>query len=379
MNIVFVFGSKWPSTGAGTSFTTLNCHGLAKADPGNNIELLVTKNTVKPSDEELTDYFGLTPLENLNICMLEEVPLFSITTVFYIKAYKKLVSDAKKGKVDVVITRKVGFLPYLYLLKKKYDLKVYFEAHDFYLDLSLRREKKAKKHLFQKWFLPKTDGIICHQVLLKDLYQKYLSGQRFCIARTGVKHIIKDKDLWDRTYLGYIGTIDDRKRVKDIIYALKEVKDQDLKLLIIGGRDKEKNDNLLDFATTLGLDGRVEITGWISQRDIEKYLKKIKIGIVPLEDTFFNKYLTSPMKIFNYFSYGIPVIGSDLPSVREIVTERGGLFYSDMGELSRAINKLNSSEELYHRFSEYILQKSANLLWENRGKKILKFIEQTQT
>jgi glycosyltransferase involved in cell wall biosynthesis len=48
----------------------------------------------------------------------------------------------------------------------------------------------------------------------------------------------------------------------------------------------------LDLARSLDVDDRVEITGWVSRKEVEEYLKKAKIGIVPLADTFFNRHLT---------------------------------------------------------------------------------------
>ncbi len=197
------------------------------------------------------------------------------------------------------------------------------------------------------------------------------------MARTGIKEVIKNNNLWENQYLGYVGSLDERKRVKDIIYALKEVKDKGLKLLIIGGKTQEEIDRYLELAHKLGLEDRVEVTGWISRKEMEEHLKRVKIGVVPLEDTFFNRNLTSPMKIFNYFSYGIPIKGSKLPTVEEIVTEQGGIFYENgnLEELVGAIDRLNSSKEVFDSYSQYILERAEGLLWEKRGEKIIEFLD----
>jgi glycosyltransferase involved in cell wall biosynthesis len=84
------------------------------------------------------------------------------------------------------------------------------------------------------------------------------------------------------------------------------------------------------------------------------------------------------MKIFNYFSYGIPVIGTDLPTIKEIVTDKGGIFYEpgNIEQLITAINQLNSSQQIFNKYSNYILKRAEELLWEKRGRKILEFINQ---
>ena len=39
------------------------------------------------------------------------------------------------------------------------------------------------------------------------------------------------------------------------------------------------------------------------------------IGIVALEDDFFNRHLTCPVKALDFLALGMPVVASDLPSV----------------------------------------------------------------
>jgi glycosyltransferase involved in cell wall biosynthesis len=351
---------------------------LAKASTDYNIRLLVTKNTEKDFNEVLEEYFDLEPIKNFKIEFISNHGLLDRVTKFYLESFNRIRRLAKEGKVEAVITRKVGFLPYLYLLKRLYNIKVFFEVHDFYFDLKLKGERSnIKKSLFERWFLPKVDGVVCHQSQLIKLYKRYMPDQNYCLARTGIKEVIKNPNLWKNKYLGYVGSLDKRKRVEDIFQALNKISDDSLKLLIIGGKSQKVIDKYLALAKCLGIEDRVEVTGWISRNDLEKRLKEIKIGITPLADTFFNRYLTSPMKIFNYFSHGIPVISTDLPAPREIITEKGGIFYEngDIDGLVEAINQLNLSKEIFDSYSNYIIEKSEELLWEKRGEKIIEFIK----
>jgi glycosyltransferase involved in cell wall biosynthesis len=84
------------------------------------------------------------------------------------------------------------------------------------------------------------------------------------------------------------------------------------------------------------------------------------------------------MKIFNYFSYGIPIIGSDLPTIREIVTSEGGIFYKkgEKDKLATAIESLSLENDLYDKKSKYIFKRALELTWEKRGEKIIDFINQ---
>src|SRR5690606_3433789 len=62
-----------------------------------------------------------------------------------------------------------------------------------------------------------------------------------------------------------------------------------------------------------GLTNSVSITGWVNHNEIPDYLSKIDIAIHHSA----NPYM-SPLKIFEYMAMGLPVIGPDIPSVREI-------------------------------------------------------------
>lgn len=378
LNIIYVFFGDWPCQEAGINFSTLTSYGLAKASENNNINLIVSKNSNNDYKHILKNYFNLNPTDNFTVNMIDSDFFTGKSTLFYLKTFKKIKEINRSQKVDAIITRTIGFLPYLLMLKKILNIKVFFEAHDFYLDLNTDRAKrKKKKFLFQKLFLPKLNGVICHQNILKELYKEQIPNQNYCVARTGIKNINSSDDPWNNNYIGYIGSLQKRKKVEDLIYAVKRIDNKDIKLMIIGGRDNITINYYLDLIKELKLEDRVEITGWLDKVEVSKKLKKLKIGIVPLADTFFNRYLTSPMKIFDYFSYGIPVIATDLPPNREIITEECGVFYKpgDINALVKAINRLNSSKETYDYYSDNIIKKAEDLLWEKRGEIITNFIE----
>ncbi|RAK11940.1 glycosyltransferase involved in cell wall biosynthesis [Halanaerobium saccharolyticum] len=373
MYIKYVFGEKWPSQSAGISFTTFANYGIAQANPQNDIELIVTGQ--RQQDEVLNNYFGLKPLNNFNIKYIKDKSILSKTTKFYWNTYNYLKNKAKNKELDVIITRKIGFFPFLLMLKKKYDIKIFYEAHNFYLDLSLKEEKHYKKKLYQKLFLPYFNGIICHHETLKDLYNNYLPNQKYIIARTGIKNIYNYKKT--NYNLAYIGALGDRKNLKDMFKALSKIKNQKSKLIIIGGTNKEKIKKCKKIAENYNVEDRIEITGWINRKEIDDVLRNVMIGLVPLEDIFFNRYLTSPMKIFNYFSHGIPVIGTNIPTVKEILNNKYGLLYrpNDYIDLADKIDILMEDNKLYNNISKKIINDYSSMKWKDRGEKILNSIE----
>ena len=63
-----------------------------------------------------------------------------------------------------------------------------------------------------------------------------------------------------------------------------------------------------------------------------------------LEDA--SKYETSPVKLFEYLSSGVPVVASDLPSIRDIVTDKEVCFFTpdDPKDLAGKIQSIWTEE-----------------------------------
>ena len=149
------------------------------------------------------------------------------------------------------------------------------------------------------------------------------------------------------------------------------------KLLLIGGKTTDEINEVLRLTNKYNISDKVEVTGWIDKKAVNSYLAKTLIGVLPLEPTFFNKYLTSPLKLFDYFSFGCPILASDLPTVRELMQENEmGLFYNPTSK-DDMLNKLNillHENELLKNMSDNIYLKAEEYFWNKRGEKIKSII-----
>jgi glycosyltransferase involved in cell wall biosynthesis len=71
-----------------------------------------------------------------------------------------------------------------------------------------------------------------------------------------------------------------------------------------------------------GMNGwnRVSFLGWQHRDGVKRALGASRIGLVLLHPTPFH-ILSYPWKMFEYMSAGIPIVASDFPGLREVVTE----------------------------------------------------------
>ena len=379
LNKVFV-DSPLPAV----NFSIANAYGLAEA--GSETFLMVQKKSEKLTATKLLESFHLKPLPNFHIHLNLEKKVLGIKTNqwFYIKAFKEIKKLHQEKPIDAVISRDPGALPYLAKLKKIRGIKVFYQPHNFYVDLSRRPDvnpTNAKKyHLLEKNYISKIDGVLCLQEAQAELFRNEFPDQTVLVAKPGLLRIKPYAPAgFYRKLIGYVGSLQLKKGINTLLEAFKLVGKNEFKVILVGGRSQKEIAEVKQRIFELGLEDRVLITGWVSYEQVEVYLEKISVGIIPLTDEFYNQHLTAPNKFFDYLSHGIPVVASDLPSTRSFMNQNeGGLFVptGDPEKLAQAIKVVFKTEDGYNTFRESAHAKAKDYLWKNQAKTMIELIRE---
>lgn len=184
---------------------------------------------------------------------------------------------------------------------------------------------------------------------------------------------LNNKPALAKEYVIYVGDIRMIRGAKEMVLAMQNANDLDLKLKL-GGRiypnDFRKELLQIDKA------GRVEFLGWVSHYKIPEVLGKALCGLVVLhpsggyEEAF-------PVKLFEYMASGIPVIASDFPVWRKIIEEADcGLMVNPKKpeEIAKAINYLNENPDEANRLGENGRKAAKEYYsWEQEEKKLIQF------
>ncbi|MBK7980208.1 MAG: glycosyltransferase [Ignavibacteriae bacterium] len=372
MKIAYVHTGKWPSNSPSFTFATNNA--VALAQEFEECFLFVKNNSEKTSDEIINNELNISFPKNLTIIRFANNSIINTNYFYYRNVFKTLKKLIRQNNVDIVITRNPTFLKYLIKIKLKFKIKVYFETHDFYANLKLRDDinhsKKRKIEKIENKFIPRIDGVICLQNSQKELYEEHFPNVNIFVTRTGLRDI--ENINHEKKYVTYIGSLDKHKGVDQLIQAAAQSRSKP-EILIIGGKTEFEVEETKNIISNYYNPDYVKITGWINKKEMSEYLAKTAIGIIPLENTFFNKYLTSPLKLFDYYSFCIPVIASDLPSTRELIIEaKTGLFFGSVSDLADKIDELLLSNCIIDEMRNNIQEYAQKFLWINRAKELKK-------
>ncbi len=176
----------------------------------------------------------------------------------------------------------------------------------------------------------------------------------------------------DKKIVMYTGHLYEWKGASTLLQTARNLKIQmpNIKFVFVGGA----NEDVKKFKQIAGDLDNVLILGHKPHAEIPKYLAAADVLVLPnTAKEEISRSHTSPLKLFEYLAARRPIVASDLPSIREILSEETAIFFipDDAKSLKEAIRKALEDQELCTRISQNGWQLVQNFTWENRAKKIL--------
>ncbi|HYN43794.1 MAG TPA: glycosyltransferase family 4 protein [Thermoanaerobaculia bacterium] len=146
-------------------------------------------------------------------------------------------------------------------------------------------------------------------------------------------------------YLIYFGALQPWQGIDTLLHAFARLADLDSLRLVVCGSGRSRHARAAEkLAGKLGLGEKVIWRWELPSSELEPWLGNALLSIAPLRACSRNvEQGCAPLKILESLAAGVPVVASDLPPVREIVTDgvEGRLVAPDRpAELARAIRVL---------------------------------------
>lgn len=165
--------------------------------------------------------------------------------------------------------------------------------------------------------------------------------------------------------VGYVGVLRGWVDFRPVFKALKQL-DNEIKLLIVGSEGRYKEN--IELAKRCGVDDRVIFTGMIPYSKVPTYISAMDIGIIPFKEGEVASNAL-PLKLFEYFACGKPVICSELSPILTNFSDIV-LFASNHEEYTTNIEKLWNDKDLRDKLGRKGREISENYNWESITKKL---------
>ncbi len=240
------------------------------------------------------------------------------------RSFKDIVPVIKASKIDCLHIRiDSNFLIIKKLRKFFPELIITTEVNASTFDENFNNIafRDYFKNLERKCLQNSDANFFVSKYLLNSIIKAPLDSRDFVVHNGVDLELFKfnnEKTEREIVTFGYVGTIDYHKNLNILIDAFIQVSQKfpdKVHLLIVG--DGPLLPELKKYVKENNLSELVTFTGWVKHEKILFYLNKMNIAIHHSA----NPYM-SPLKIFEYMAVGLPVIGPDIPAVREIFEDR---------------------------------------------------------
>lgn len=158
----------------------------------------------------------------------------------------------------------------------------------------------------------------------------------------------------DRFSLVYVGGFVSNRGLEHVIKGMRELREKvpDVSLILVG--DGDIKDELVQLTKETGVEDCVHFEGWQSQEMIKSYLMAGDVGLVPFKRTPQTDN-SSSNKLFQYMYFGLPILGTNCNSVKELVQkEECGIIYEseNVSQFIGSVLELYNDKEKTARLGE---------------------------
>ncbi len=306
-------------------------------------------------------------------------PIFIIFSVQPFKLFFKFVKEAKEA--DILHCNDLYTLPMGVAVKFLYNkkVKIIYDAHEYETEVNrLRGIKKIFKKILERFFIGFADKIITVSDSIANEYVRLYSIKKpYLVLNTphfkgniNKNNIFREKFSIEKEKLIilYQGALGPGRGIEIILQAFGGINNKKIAIVFMGyGNLKnriigyaEKNNNIFFHDA-------------VSPENLLDYTCSADFGICTIEDTCLSYRYCLPNKMFEYLMAEIPVIASDLPEMKKIITTynvgvtlKSNTYEGIKNAVDEAIN-LNRTE--IHR---NILRIKKEYNWEEQEKVLLK-------
>ncbi len=199
----------------------------------------------------------------------------------------------------------------------------------------------------ERFCLSEADAIVVPSRVIGRAVEAYgIPAERVHLVPNGAEPVVaRPPDGAPGRYLVYVGALQPWQGLDVLLRAFARLADlTDLRLVVCASAPEKRARPLRRLAERLEVADRIEWRHQLRHAEVAGWLAGAAVSVAPLTGCARNlDQGCAPLKILESMAAGVPVVASDLPAVRELMTdgEHGRLVAADRpAELARALRVL---------------------------------------
>ncbi|MDP2705036.1 MAG: glycosyltransferase family 4 protein [Patescibacteria group bacterium] len=372
MKIVYIVNTRMPNQRAHGFQIAKTCEKFAAL--GNEVSLLYPyrKNDLT---EDIFDYYGVQrnfKTETLGSVDFILMSRFLGVLAFYLQSvWFSFALIFKKFDEDSIVYTRDIFVAFIFQVKK---YETIYNVHNW----------SKKREIFSR-LLNKEIKVVCNS-----------EGTKRKIVENGFKRVIavpngvdiEEYDMTadrenirrklnlpvDKKIAMYVGNLYRWKGVDTLIEAARAIQDPDILFVIVGGDE----DDLKTYSQKADGIKNILFAGHKQKKEIPLYLKSSNVLLLPNSAaTEESVHHTSPIKMFEYMASGVPIVASDLPSVKEVLNEGNAILVTpdDPASLAEGIRKVLENQTDALAKAQHAYEDVKKYTWREYAVKIMNFLK----
>jgi glycosyltransferase involved in cell wall biosynthesis len=389
VTLLYFADTRFPIERANGAQTMATCHALAAR--GHDVCLVVRPDTA-PSARDPFEFYGLSRQARLTI---QTVPSSGSPAARRIRFLLSAVRRSSRRSA-LVFTRDLGLAAVLLRLPRSRRPRVIYESHGVAAVVSeelprllgrpvlapsaakLRRLDRGDARVWAR----ASAYVTITRTLAEELAVRYGSRDRVFVvpdaacdrghteAPSAASAAPTAASSGAASFIvGYAGHLYPWKGVDVLIEGL--ALEPRARGLIVGGHPAEHDRARVEaLVRERGISDRVEFTGLVPPAEVAGHLSRASVLVVPNLASAISDRYASPLKLFEYLTMARPIVASDLPALREILTnERHALLVppGDPVALARALGRLADDPALAASLGAEARALAPAFTWEARA------------
>ena len=382
MRILYLADIRFPLERANGIQSMETCHALARRS--HDVHMIVRPDTERPPRDPYV-FYGLPRVAALTI---EHAPVtgpaFARRLGYLAFATGRAIG---RDRPDVILTRDLGAAAFLVGLPDLVRPPVVYESHGYAPEVaaalpslvatatapSARKLRRLASREAAVW--RKAEGmVVLTRALARDLEERFGTRPRLAVVPDGVRAgaPVPAAARSGRPVVAYAGHLYAWKGVDLLLEALQALPEADG--LIVGGHEREPDlARTKAVADRLGVSARVTFTGLIDPPQVRQQLARAAVLVLPNPESAISSRFTSPLKLFEYMAANRPIVASDLPALREILSaDENAVLVApgDAAALAAGIRRLIDDPALASRIAARAAQDVADYSWDRRAERL---------